>query len=46
MSDKQYSELIRERRSVRTFDGQGISDEILEQLRLLLTVAEILMVKR
>ena len=33
MSEKQYSELVRERRSVRTFDGQGISSEVLEQLK-------------
>ena len=33
MSEKQYSKLVRERRSVRTFDGQGISSEILEQLK-------------
>ena len=33
MSEKQYSGLIRERRSVRTFDGQGISSEVLEQLK-------------
>lgn len=33
MSEKQYSELVRERRSVRTFDGQGIRSEILEQLK-------------
>ncbi len=33
MSDKKYSELIRERRSVRTFDGQGISAETLQQLK-------------
>ncbi len=33
MSDKQYSSLIRERRSVRTFDGRGISDEVLAQLK-------------
>lgn len=32
MSEKQYSKLVRKRRSVRTFDGQGISSEILEQL--------------
>ena len=35
MSDKQYSSLIRERRSVRTFDGRGISNEVLEQLKTL-----------
>ncbi|MBE6029954.1 MAG: nitroreductase [Clostridiales bacterium] len=34
MSDIQYSSLIRERRSVRTFDGQGISSEIMEQLKI------------
>lgn len=33
MSEKQYSSLILDRRSVRTFDGQGISEEIIEQLR-------------
>ena len=31
--EKRYSDLIRERRSVRTFDGQGISDETREQLK-------------
>lgn len=31
--EKQYSDLIRKRRSVRTFDGQGISEEIREQLK-------------
>ena len=33
MSEKQYSKLVRERRSVRTFDGQGIRSEVLEQLK-------------
>jgi nitroreductase len=33
MSEKQYSKLVRERRSVRTFDGQGISSAVLEQLK-------------
>ena len=33
MGDKKYSEIIRERRSVRTFDGKKISDDVLKQLR-------------
>ena len=33
MGDKKYSELIRERRSVRTFDGKKIEDDVLEQLK-------------
>ena len=34
VNEKRYSELIRARRSVRTFDGKGISDDIMEQLRV------------
>lgn len=34
MNEKKYSELIRARRSVRTFDGKGISEEVMEQLRV------------
>ena len=33
MEEKRYSELIRSRRSVRTFDGKGITEEIREQLK-------------
>lgn len=33
MYSKKYSELICERHSVRTFDGQGIDEEVLEQLK-------------
>lgn len=33
MDNKKYSKLIRERRSVRTFDGQKISGDVLEQLK-------------
>ncbi len=32
MIDRQYSTLISERRSVRTFDGKGISEETMRQL--------------
>jgi len=34
MSEKQYSRLIRGRRSVRTFDGQPIEGDVLEQLKI------------